>query len=68
MTPVPDPSAALVPDDEAGFGQHLEVVRDGGLGAADRADEIAGAHLSGLGRGEEGQDAESITPSIDRHR
>ena len=35
------------------------MVRDGGLGAADRLDEVAGAHLAGLGRGEEGQDAES---------
>ena len=34
------------------------MVRDGGLRAADRLDEVAGAHLTGLGRGQEGQDAE----------
>ena len=31
----------------------------GCAGAADRAHEVAGAHLPGLGRGEKGQDAES---------
>ena len=30
-----------------------------GWDAADRLDEVAGAHLTGLGRGQEGQDAES---------
>ena len=55
--PIPDPSAALVAHDETGFGQHLEVVRDGGLGAADRCDEVAGAHLPGRGLGQEAQEA-----------
>ena len=56
--------------DETGFGQHLEVVRDGGSGSADRLDEVAGAPLPGLGGGEERQDAEPgrISPVSGRQR
>ena len=46
--PVPDPPAPLVTGDEAGLRQHLEVVGDGWLGAADRLDQVAGADLAPL--------------------
>jgi len=45
--PIPDPAAPLLADDQPRLRQHLQVVRHGGLGAADRVHQVAGANLTG---------------------
>jgi hypothetical protein len=41
--------------DEAGAGQDLEMVGDGGLALAERFDEVTHADLAGAGRGQKAQ-------------
>ena len=46
--PVPGPLAALLPGDEAGVGEHAEVVGDRRLAPAERCDQVAGAAFAWL--------------------
>src|SRR5262245_34839349 len=50
--PVPDPQSSLLARDESRVVEDLHVVADGRLGAPRRLDEITGADLVGVGRGD----------------
>ena len=56
---VPGPPPPLLAGDEAGVDEHRHVVGDGGLGAAERLHQVAGADLTGLGRGDHRQQTQT---------